>query len=256
MKKKNTRKIYIGGNNEDSGIIANVGLIGSKASSVGLQSIAKIANDTLDKLAVTVGVNPNKNIVDVVQEISKKLNHPKIDILFDKGGEIAKKMVKTLEPAVEEIQDEINKLVSNEIEQAEKIALDAIGMIPVMGEVEEGVRLLADAVRAGEKAIHTAVNITGIGADTLNQMKKHYDEAKELLSLDNAVNHLSNKANIQLEEMAKGLTKAQKAGMRSAHRTRQSIRAFTHKKSSGYKKKRSTRKNKKMGKIGKRRPSK
>jgi hypothetical protein len=249
MGKKRTSKIYIGGT-PDSGVLSKVGIITSKATSIGLQSILNIANDALEKLAVTLDVKPNKDLTVVVEEITNKLNSPRMNVLFDKGGELATKIVKTLKPALEEIQEEINILINNEIQQAEKIALDAIGMLPMIGEVAEGIRVLGDMVRAGEKVASAAVHITGVSADTVNKIKKIYDDAKELLSLDN----LSNKANASLDQMTKELSKVQKAGMRSARRTAQSIHAFTQKQ--GYKNNRSTRKNKKMGKIGKRRTSK
>lgn len=238
MRKKRTKKIYIGGT-QDSGILSKVGTIGSTVTSIGLQSIMNIANDALKKLAVILKVNPNKDISVVVEEITNKLNHPKMNVIFEKGGEIAKKMVKALGPALQEIQEQMNILIKNEIQQAQKIALDAIGMIPIIGEAAEGIRLLSDMIRAGEKAASAAVHITGISADTVNKIKKIYDDAKEVLSLDN----LSNQANNRLDQMTKELTKIQKAGMSSAYRTTQSIHEFTQK--GGYTKKKFTRKNKK-----------
>ena len=164
------------------------------------KSAAELYITTLINIAGNaLGINTNKSVGEVVMEISKEINSEKNRQILSQIGQDGVKIIKSLEPAIQEAQNEINKLMSIEAKAMEKTALDMVGVVPVIGEVVEGVRVVGDVTHAAEKLAETTAKLTGIGSDAILAAKTAYNDVQSNISsginkLDNTATNMANKA--------------------------------------------------------------
>jgi hypothetical protein len=159
----------------------------SKAISLGAKIGEKLAGKSIDAIAKYLDIDPNRTASDVVHELTTKLGSVRDALDTPEGREIMEDIEDIGEQVVEKLEGPIktaqkigNEFISSEIESLEKTGLDAVGMLPVVGEVVEGVRTGSDVVRAMEEAVDTGAKLTGVGAETLKSLDEELTKSKEI----------------------------------------------------------------------------
>ena len=194
--KRKTRKLY-GGEiaSTDTSISvqpvkptlwSNIG----KAASIVSQSINTAVDYGLNKTASAIGEDPNQTLDKTIEHVSQELTGAEkalespagkniLHELSELSGQVGSNIIgPALEKSAEVVVKESDKIG----QQAVQAGLNVVGTIPVIGEAEEGVRVLSNVVRAGEDVVDTAAQVTGIGAQALTEAKQDTEQAQGLLS--------------------------------------------------------------------------
>lgn len=162
----------------------------NKLGSVIAQTGQNAFDWSINELAEYTGIDPNKTAEQVlsetaskVQNINNVLKSPKGERLMSEVSDLASDIGENvLSPAFEKVAQTAIKKSGELGQQAVKTGLDVAGMVPVIGEVVEGVRTVSDIVRTGEKVVEASSEITGIAADATNQLAQKKEEASGIIS--------------------------------------------------------------------------
>jgi hypothetical protein len=208
----------------------------SRAVSIGTQFGQKVANAGLDKIAKIMQVDPNLPAQTAIADAASKAEHLEEALKSRQGkellkemGEIGEEVVENLETPLKKAQDIGNEFLLSETENLEKMGLDAVGMVPVVGEAIEAVRTGSDVVRAAEKAVDTGAKLTEVGADVAEDIKKEGDKVADVYG---KMEHLGESVvppqQLPVPQLpqAPSLAPLQKGGQRIIRRVASSTRRF------------------------------
>ena len=145
-------------------------------------------NYSIQKIGDFLGVETrNKNAEDVMTEFTNLLKDPqkkeKLIFLFSILGKYSETLLKELKPTMKEAVNEMIEIGTEAIDKiiynGQQVLLNAIGTIPGIGEVEEGIRvffnLLAAFIasgNAGAKTLKVFSNVVSKTDDSLIKAKQ------------------------------------------------------------------------------------
>jgi hypothetical protein len=186
-----TKKKYKGGQpvdavSETPTMMSNL----KKSAAIGVQGINTLVDYGINRVAESIGTNPNESLEQSLSNISNKLDGIKgvintpagQKILYDISIIVKELANEALVPAIDEMSEVIVKKSEEISKQVIKIGLDAAGIVPVVGEVVEAIRTITDVIRAGEQVVETGAKITGISAETIGKMDDKKQQIQGLLS--------------------------------------------------------------------------
>jgi hypothetical protein len=161
-----------------------------KATSIGVQGLNTLISYGIDKVAESIGENPNESLEQTLTKVSNKLNGLKTviqspagkKILYDISIIIKELGHETLVPAFDELSGVVVTKSGEIGKQVLKTGLDVVGVVPVAGEVVEAIRSISDVIRAGEQVVETGAKITGITAETVGKINDKKQQMQGLLS--------------------------------------------------------------------------
>lgn len=159
----------------------------SKVLSFGAKVGERIAEESIDALSEYFELDPNRTAADVVERLSNKLSNissaletPAGKRLLRNVGDVGEKVVESLEEPLKTAQNIGNEFITSEVEALEKAGLDAVGVLPVIGEVMEGVRTGSDLVRAAENVADVGAKMTGVGTGVIETIGKEKKRVKDI----------------------------------------------------------------------------
>lgn len=186
-----TKKKYKGGQpvdavSETPTMMSNL----KKSAAIGVQGINTLVDYGINRVAESIGTNPNESLEQSLSNISNKLDGIKgvintpagQKILYDISIIVKELANEALVPAIDEMSEVIVKKSEEISKQVIKIGLDAAGIVPVVGEVVEAIRTITDVIRAGEQVVETGAKITGISAETIGKMDDKKQQIQGLLT--------------------------------------------------------------------------
>ena len=129
-----------------------------------------------------ISVDMKKTINDKLTEINEILKDPATQ---EKIGELVKILREKGEIIVEAAKPAAKKAFYNAIEimteastkmgqSAVKVGLDVAGIVPVVGEIIEGVRVVDDVVKAAQASIIAAADMVETGSDAVADSLENY----------------------------------------------------------------------------------
>jgi hypothetical protein len=191
MRSKNnrkTKKIYRYNKNKKGGASLSDNL--NKLGSVLGQTGQNLFDWSINEFSEYTGVDPNKSAEQVlaeatsrVQNINNVLKSPQGQRLMNEVNELSSDIGENIiAPATEKIAETAIRRSGELGKQAVKTGLDIAGMVPVFGEVVEGVRTVSDLVRTGEKMVEAGSEVAGITADATKELAKKKEQASGLIT--------------------------------------------------------------------------
>ena len=270
VKKINKEKIYWGGEDKNADIEgpsleSNL----EKTAMIGLQAVNNQVTSVLNNVAQNLNVDPNaspevlvKQLDDRVDKINQAFQSPEGQEMLKELGVLAGTMLQTASEPLKEGQRIFNKMLADQIQSFEKIAWGAIGLVPVIGDVSEVIRLAKDLFQLFIKTMKSMTSILLISSDTLDKLTGNVSKQANLFNrmanlVQNAVteanmnvNKVLNVASDNLRDQTKYLTeqgkeitqsltptlpkqlnvpKLQKGGSKISRRTNKSIHKFLSK---------------------------
>jgi prefoldin subunit 5 len=210
------------------------------------QGLNTAATAGINTVAVGLNLNPNESVDKAVSTLSNNLDGLKTAVESPAGKEIlqdASELGKDiLGPAITETANVVINKSGDISKQVAKTALDAVGVVPVVGEAVEAVRAISDVVRAGEQVIEADAELAGIAAQSVQQVTEKGSEIKSALSkLTDVANNVVHDGlhsvkenmdditrNVQEKQVVQsgGVRSIQLGGAQSAKRTHESIIEF------------------------------
>jgi hypothetical protein len=166
----------------------------SKVVSLGAKLGEKLASKGVDAVSNYLELDPDRTTQDIIKDVGAKvsavrnaMNTPAGEKLMRDIGDVGEKIIESLEEPIRTAQNIGNEFLTEEVEALEKTGMDAIGIVPVVGEIVEGVRTGSDLVRAAENVVDVGAKLTGVGTDVINTLERQkkrvgeiYDEVGEL----------------------------------------------------------------------------
>lgn len=157
-----------------------------KALAIGAQYMNNKVSDALDITGQILDVDPNKDLDDVVKDvgvkmgkINKALSTPEGQKLLERLGKFSSEIfVKTTEKPLKEGQRIFNEMLDNQLDTVEKLGWGLLGIMPVIGNMAEIVRIANDLFRAFLKVAGTFSGITIQGIVAINEMQEKMNEGK------------------------------------------------------------------------------
>lgn len=186
-----------------------------KALSIGVQYINSQVSGVLDSTAEMLNVDSNKGIEDIVKDvgikmflINKALSSPQGQRLLEGLGKFSAEIFKTTEKPLKEGQRIFNEMLDSQLATVEKLAWGALGLVPVIGDVSEVIRIANDMFGAFLKVAKTFAEITDQGADAISDMQEKINKGKGVfVDLSKFINKSVSDLN---KEVAGVIDKAQK----------------------------------------------
>jgi hypothetical protein len=100
--------------------------------------------------------------------------------MLEELGKFSADIFKTTEKPLKEGQRVFNEMLQSQLATVEKLAWGALGLVPVVGDVSEVVRIANDMFRAFLKLAKTFATITGQGATAIEEMENKINQQKGL----------------------------------------------------------------------------
>ena len=180
-----------------SNIVSGVSGVGKKINQVGSVLVDSL-NESVENSGITETVpEAIGKTVDIAKDVLEKTSEKLEDPQFQEDLKIAASNIADKASIVLDAADKpINKLVDKASELGEKlgekmassavkIGLDTAGMIPVVGEVIEAVRVADDVAKAGFAVADAGAQSIKMSADTvsetLNAIQEKIDQAENVL---------------------------------------------------------------------------
>jgi hypothetical protein len=160
-----------------------------KTVSFATQAVNKVITSEVNKIADKLHIDPNlsaeaavSEAADKLEKISDVLDTPAGDKLKAEAGAVADKFVaESLGPASEMVSNIGDDLAQNASESAANAALNAVGVIPGVGEAAEAIRVGANAVQIGTASLDAAAQLTEVGTDTMLKVNEAKNDAENIL---------------------------------------------------------------------------
>lgn len=169
--------------NEDPTTSSNL----KKILSIAVQFINNRIDGVLNTSAAVLDVDPQQSIEAIVKEVgmkmylvNKALSTPDGQKLLEELGKFSAEIFKTTEKPLKEGQRVFNEMLQSQLSNVEKLAWGALGIIPVVGDVSEVIRVARDLFNAFLKLAKTFATITGQGATAIADMENKINEKKGL----------------------------------------------------------------------------
>jgi hypothetical protein len=186
-----------------------------KALSIGAQYINSKVSGVLDSTAQMLDLDPNKSIQGIVSDvgmkmylINKALSTREGQRLMEGLGKFSAEIFKTTEKPLKEGQRIFNEMLNSQLATVEKLAWGALGLVPVIGDVSEVIRVANDLFRSFLKIAKAFAGLTDQGATVVNDMQDKINKGKGIfVDLSKFINKSVNDLN---KEVAGVIEKAQK----------------------------------------------
>jgi hypothetical protein len=169
--------------NEDPTTSSNL----KKILSIAVQFINNKIDGVLNTSASVLDVDPQQSIESIVKEVgmkmylvNKALSTPDGQKMLEELGKFSADIFKTTEKPLKEGQRVFNEMLQSQLATVEKLAWGALGLVPVVGDVSEVVRIANDMFRAFLKLAKTFATITGQGATAIEEMENKINQQKGL----------------------------------------------------------------------------
>lgn len=187
-----------------------------KALSIGAQYINSKVSGVLDSTAQMLDVDTNKSIQSIVKDvgikmvlINKALSTPEGQRLLEGLGKFSAEIFKTTEKPLKEGQRIFNDMLNSQLATVEKLAWGALGLVPVIGDVSEVIRIANDLFHSFLKIAKTVAGLTDQGAIAINEMEEKIKKGKGIfVDLSKFVNKTVSDLN---KEVAGVMDNAQKS---------------------------------------------
>lgn len=225
-KKLNKEKTYWGG--EDKNVDIQEPSLASnleKTGMIGLQAVNNQVTSVLNNVAQNLNVDPNaspdilvKQLDDRLDKINEAFQSPEGQEMLKELGVLAGTIVQTASEPLKEGQRIFNQMLMQQLDSFEKIAWGAIGLVPVIGDVSEVIRLAKDLFRAFMRTMQSMTTIFLLSSDTFDKLAGNIGQQANLFTrmakLVNSavaegnarVNNVLNLASNNLKDQAKYLT--------------------------------------------------
>lgn len=145
-----------------------------KTAGIGIQAANNQVSSVLNKVADILNVDPNQTPDIIVKELGDRLTTfndalqtPDGKKLLNELTDIGLKMVKTIEEPVKEGQRIFNQMLMDQLRNFEKLAWGAIGLVPVIGDASEIIRIIKDLFQSFIKVMKA---VSGISVQTTNAL--------------------------------------------------------------------------------------
>lgn len=156
-----------------------------KALSIGAQYINSKVSGVLDSTAQMLDVDTNKSIQSIVKDvgikmflINKALSTPEGQRLLEGLGKFSAEIFKTTEKPLKEGQRIFNDMLNSQLATVEKLAWGALGLVPVIGDVSEVIRIANDLFHSFLKIAKTFAGLTEQGSIAINEMEEKIKKGK------------------------------------------------------------------------------
>lgn len=231
MPKKNEKKSkkYLGGQEdtltEEPTIASNL----EKTAGILVQAANNQISSALNMVASTLNVDPNASAGVIIEQVNNRFKNindafqtPEGRQLLSELGELASKLLKTTEEPLKEGQRMFNQMLAEQLRSFEKLAWGAVGLVPVVGDVSEVVRIAKDLLQAFIKVMKVVSGISLESSKALEDIKRTINEKSNLFVrmagvIQNAVadgnkevNQYLTMATDNLKDQAKYISKEQK----------------------------------------------
>lgn len=248
MSKKNDKKSknrttskskrYLGGKenilSDEPSLASNL----EKTASIGIQAANYQVANALDVVADTLNVDPNASADMVLEKVNKQVENinkafqsPEGKQILTELGELARQVIKTTEEPLKEGQRVFNQMLREQMESFEKLIWGAIGLIPVIGDMTEIIRIANDLFESFIKTMKAASIISVETSQALEDIKRTINEKANLFTrmadlmqttltqglsegLSKGINEGNRRINAALESVNEGLTEGINEGNR------------------------------------------
>lgn len=266
---KKYRKKYWGGedlnkNVEEPSLGSNL----EKTANIGIQVANNQVSSLLNNVAEKLNVDPNASTEVIVEQVNERLSQineafqsPEGQEMLKELGELTGQILQTSVEPLKKGQQILNQMLVEQMRSFEKIAWGAVGLVPVIGDVSEIIRLAKDLFQVFLKTMRSVTSVSLITSDmfedisnTIGQKANLFTRMAKLIKksisegieegnrnvnnvLNMASNNLKEQANYlkkQEKEIAKNLENSiksntssiQKGGIKISKRTNKSINRF------------------------------
>ncbi len=164
---------------------------------------------------------------DVVKGVSKNVETLTNVMKGPEGQKLVQNLTQltgTLKPVLDKTAEIGNEFIKEEAKTLTKAGLDVLGTVPVIGEVEEGIRVASDLVRAGEKSIEAGAEMTGVGMDYVKDTSELLKDTYN--SISNIFTSFWN--NPTIENAEQQINNGHQIGGKIIERTNESINEFNN----------------------------
>lgn len=183
-------------------------LMFEKYLSIGTQAFTNVTESGTNNLAKFLGVDPNKPLSDSLDVISndfekntgqilKAFDSPKAKKSLDNIQILTKKFIETSKPAIDKSADILKDVIEKESVAFSNAGLNAIGVIPVLGEVIEGARVLGNVMDVGNKAINATNEVISTVSDVAPKLS---EDAAAITSNVSDLSKIGSEINSQQEQ--------------------------------------------------------
>lgn len=225
-----------------------------KTAAIGVQLANNQVSSALNMVADTLNVNPNASVDIIMEQVNNKFKNindafqsPEGKQMLAELGALASKLVKTTEEPLKEGQRIFNQMLAEQVRSFEKLAWGAIGLVPVIGDVSEVIRIANDLFEAFVRTMKAVSGISLESSKALEDVKRTIQEQTNLfirmanlvqkgMSEGNReVNNYLTKASNNLKDQSNylsnkgksfGLSKIRKGGAKMTKRVHRSIEKF------------------------------
>ena len=158
-------------------------LMFEKYLSMGTQVFTNVTDSGTNNLAKFLGVDPNKPLsdsLDVInndfekntRQIINAFNSPKAKKSLDNIQVLTEKFVETSKPAINKSADILKDVIEKESVAFSNAGLNLLGVVPVVGEVIEGARVIGNVMDVGNKAINASNEVISTVSDVVPELSK------------------------------------------------------------------------------------
>jgi ATP-dependent protease HslVU (ClpYQ) peptidase subunit len=167
-----------------------------KYLSIGTQAFTNATEAGSNNLAKMLGVDPNKPLAESLDVVSgdvekntgqlvNAFNSPKAQKSLANIRKLTEKFIETAKPAINKSADILKDLIEKESVALSNAGLNAIGVIPGLGEAVEFLRVAAAAGSAANKAIDATNAVISTVSDVAPEL------SKDAVAIGNNVSDLS-----------------------------------------------------------------
>lgn len=156
-----------------------------KALSIGVQYINNKVSGVLVSTAEILDVDPKKSIQGIVKDVgmkmfllNKALSTPEGQKLLEGLGKFSAEIFKTTEKPLKEGQRIFNDMLNSQLATVEKLAWGALGLVPVIGDVSEVIRIANDMFHSFLKVAKAFSGLTDQGVIAMNDMQEKINKGK------------------------------------------------------------------------------
>ena len=150
--------------------------ISGKAIAFGTEKLAEVMNVDID--------TETQSFNDILGTFNEKFHDPetreKLEDFVENTADISLIVLDGLKEPIKEATSDITEIAGHTIndltKQGIKTGLDAVGMIPVFGEVVEGVRVFDDVVKAAQSTIKATSKTVTVVGDMVNDVAERAED--------------------------------------------------------------------------------
>jgi len=209
-KYSNKKKTYWGG--EDKNVTIEEPTLETnleKTAMIGIQAVNNQVTSVLNNVAENLNVDPNaspevlvKQFDDRLDKINKAFQSPEGQEMLKELGVLAGTLLQTASEPLKEGQRIFNKMLTDQIQSFEKIAWGAIGLVPVVGDVSEVIRLGKDLFQLFIKTMKSMTGILLISSDTFDKLTGNVSRQANLFTrMANLVQNAVSEANMDVNRV-------------------------------------------------------